>query len=296
MSDKTYIWQSEKSTSSCEECKSLAGKVFANKDDAPSPPLHPNCKCKLVEVERISLLEIKENVSSSHATEEDTLAVKKALIGMGLYNIPSYGLTPYADKAMFDGIKQFQKENNLFPTGEIRRGDETHRLFNEKQKRKKTPDTNDEKRIVSPVANPKIRKDADGDGAFGAPRGARKHNGVDLEIDSNAPVKAPVSGVVERIGKPYSFEQLRNKNNDYYLIVIKDECGYKHELFYVDPWVRSGDRVKAGEVIGKSQSLEKQYPKNNYPNMKNHIHLQVRDNKNQIMNPRTFYKGIIPGL
>ncbi len=57
MSDKTYIWQSEKSTSSCEECKSLAGKVFANKDDAPSPPLHPNCKCKLVEVGEVTILE-----------------------------------------------------------------------------------------------------------------------------------------------------------------------------------------------------------------------------------------------
>ena len=51
MSDKIYIWQSEESDS-CDECKSLNGKVFTNKDDAPSPPLHPNCKCKLVEVEK----------------------------------------------------------------------------------------------------------------------------------------------------------------------------------------------------------------------------------------------------
>ena len=51
MSDKIYIWQSEESDS-CDECKNLNGKVFTNKDDSPSPPLHPNCKCKLVEVEK----------------------------------------------------------------------------------------------------------------------------------------------------------------------------------------------------------------------------------------------------
>jgi len=57
MSDKIYIRQLEESDSTCGECKNLNGKVFTNKDDAPSPPLHSNCKCKLLKVEKVTILE-----------------------------------------------------------------------------------------------------------------------------------------------------------------------------------------------------------------------------------------------
>ena len=45
--NKKYIWMSETGKNTCQECKSLDGKIFTG-DKVPLRP-HPNCKCEVVE-------------------------------------------------------------------------------------------------------------------------------------------------------------------------------------------------------------------------------------------------------
>ncbi|MFQ5972866.1 MAG: peptidoglycan-binding domain-containing protein, partial [Alphaproteobacteria bacterium] len=45
--------------------------------------------------------------------ETDALNVKKALSRLGHYEIPDFGLSPYPDNALFDGLEAFQRRNGL---------------------------------------------------------------------------------------------------------------------------------------------------------------------------------------
>lgn len=55
-------------------------------------------------------------------TESDTLQIKAALVKMGKYEVPSYGITPYPDQAMIEGIRSLQSDLGVDPTGSIRPG------------------------------------------------------------------------------------------------------------------------------------------------------------------------------
>ena len=57
--------------------------------------------------------------------------------------------------------------------------------------------------VISPIPNPKLRNDDSGHGKFGAGRGARKHEGIDIEAPPGTPIQSAVDGTVERIGEPY---------------------------------------------------------------------------------------------
>ncbi len=46
--------------------------------------------------------------------EDDTLKAKHAFKSIGYYDEPSWGMTPYPDQPLFDGIKKFQKDKDLF--------------------------------------------------------------------------------------------------------------------------------------------------------------------------------------
>ncbi len=52
--------------------------------------------------------------------ESDTLQLKHALYQLGHYEMPNYGMTPYPDDRMFEGIKSFQQSLGLEPTGSVR--------------------------------------------------------------------------------------------------------------------------------------------------------------------------------
>ena len=70
------------------------------------------------------LFDVKEPVSSSYSSEEDTVKVKNNLQKLGYYETPSYGMTPYADDPMFEGIKKLQKDHGLTVDGRITPGGE----------------------------------------------------------------------------------------------------------------------------------------------------------------------------
>ncbi len=63
--------------------------------------------------------------SDSNADPHDVLTIKNALRHRGYYKKPDYGLTPYADKGLFDGIKKYQKNKGLKVDGVMKPGGET---------------------------------------------------------------------------------------------------------------------------------------------------------------------------
>ena len=56
--------------------------------------------------------------------------------------------------------------------------------------------------FISPTGKG-IRNDSKGLGHHGAPRGHRKHNGVDLMCDPGQDILMPVDGFIARMSMPY---------------------------------------------------------------------------------------------
>ncbi len=72
------------------------------------------------------MLRISNIISSNSAARgRDVLKIKDALRSRGYYDLPDYGITPYTDEALFDGIKQYQKDKGLKVDGIIKPDGET---------------------------------------------------------------------------------------------------------------------------------------------------------------------------
>ena len=69
--------------------------------------------------------------SSSIVSTTDVQNVKHALNRLGYYAPPKdIGIMGFTDKAIFDALKQFQKDKNLLVTGEMRPSDTTVQMIN----------------------------------------------------------------------------------------------------------------------------------------------------------------------
>lgn len=106
--------------------------------------------------------------------------------------------------------------------------------------------------------------DAQGNGAFGAPRGSRKHVGRDYAVKPGGNVSCPVEGRVSRIGQCYADDPT------FKLVEIHHDRGFVRVL-YVDPCVSPGDDVMPGQTIGLAQDLTSRYP-----GITNHVHMDLR--------------------
>ncbi|MCR5261769.1 MAG: hypothetical protein K6C94_08025, partial [Candidatus Gastranaerophilales bacterium] len=62
--NKKYIWISETGKNTCQECKSLDGKIFTG-DKVPLRP-HPNCKCDAVEYKESNFNQNESNISEKN--------------------------------------------------------------------------------------------------------------------------------------------------------------------------------------------------------------------------------------
>jgi len=123
------------------------------------------------------------------------------------------------------------------------------------------------RRAIRVLRKQAIRNDAAGQGHFGARRGNRTHQGLDLLATPGEPVLAPVAGTFIRSGYPYASDRR------YRLAVIHGN-GQEWKLMYVEPLatLKPGDRVKAGQVIGTAQDVAAKYG----PPMLNHVHVELR--------------------
>lgn len=251
-------------------------------------------------------------------SEDDTLAIKTALGRMGLYREPKYGLTPYPDEAMFDGLRALQIRLGEDPSGSIRPGGpEEEVLFAASSGEASRSDgaSGDgtvhvrehtragthvsaydrnapgggghkarEINIHSPIPGGALRgKDRYGSGAYGAGRknikGGYDHQGVDVVSLPGQDVVSPVAGQVVRIAQPYG------DTNEYKGVEIEAGNGTRVKVFYVDPKAKVGDMVSAGDVIGYDQDITTRYP-----GITNHVHVEVRDSTG-IQDPTPYLRG-----
>lgn len=119
--------------------------------------------------------------------------------------------------------------------------------------------------MISPTGRG-IRNDAGGSGYFKAPRGNRKHKGVDFEAKVGQEVKAPFDMEIIRIAKP---------NTSYLSGIAFHSPPFYGKMFYFEPKKELiGKIVKKGEVIGIAQELQSHYGEK----VGDHIHVQVKVN------------------
>ncbi len=121
-----------------------------------------------------------------------------------------------------------------------------------------------------------------GAGHYGASRGARTHDGVDYMSTAGQQVKAPMSGKVTKISRPYA------SGIDATLlsgVEIEASDGTKCWVWYMQPSVNIvGTVVKAGtSVIGTAKTL-----KNRYKNgITDHVHVRIHSRHGAKINPST---------
>ncbi|MBF0246693.1 MAG: peptidoglycan-binding protein [Alphaproteobacteria bacterium] len=66
---------------------------------------------------------------SSSAHPEDVLNTKTALTRLGFYQPPEWGITDFPDRAMFNGVREFQNANGLKVDGVMKQGGPTENAF-----------------------------------------------------------------------------------------------------------------------------------------------------------------------
>lgn len=67
--------------------------------------------------------------SNANVDLDDAMKTKLALQRLGYYKTPSYGMTPYPDQPLFDGVSALQRDKGLRSTGEMRPGDDTEKAI-----------------------------------------------------------------------------------------------------------------------------------------------------------------------
>lgn len=79
------------------------------------------------------MISIKNIISrAAEAIATDVLKIKHGLDKLAHYKIPDFGLTEYTDEDFFEGIKSFQKKENLKIDGIIKPDGPTLKKMNEK--------------------------------------------------------------------------------------------------------------------------------------------------------------------
>lgn len=105
-----------------------------------------------------------------------------------------------------------------------------------------------------------------GSGHFGAPRGNRVHQGLDIVSRPGESVFSPINGILFREAVPYADDPT------YKGVVIRGSgqwVGTEIKIFYVEGSLCG--QVTSGQEIGRAQDLTRRYP-----GITNHIHLEVR--------------------
>lgn len=133
--------------------------------------------------------------------------------------------------------------------------------------------------IMAKVHLEKRGSDAQGSGEFGAPRGTRKHNGIDYKAQPGDVILSPVAGKVTKLGYPYDPKDAKKGHLRYVQVSAVD--GLDHRLFYIAPCVAIGDRVEVGDPVGVSQDLRPVYP-----GITPHVHYEVKKGA-EFINPES---------
>ncbi len=123
-------------------------------------------------------------------------------------------------------------------------------------------------------------QDKYGSGAFEAPRGKRKHKGIDPICDKGDHILSIGSGRVTKIGYPY--DPTDEKKGHLRYVEVTDGKKNRVRYFYVKPCVTVGQSVYKDTLLGSAQGLLKVYE-----GITNHFHFEVLKgvNGNITLNP-----------
>ena len=126
-------------------------------------------------------------------------------------------------------------------------------------------------KLISPTGKWNVRSDGAGQGWFGAPRGKRLHNGVDLLCVPGQVILSPISGTIVREAYPYAGDLKWSG-----CLIRGDQMEVK--MFYMRLYhhIRKAlpYSIAAGIPIGQAQDVTNRYP--NEKDMKPHVHLELR--------------------
>jgi murein DD-endopeptidase MepM/ murein hydrolase activator NlpD len=117
-----------------------------------------------------------------------------------------------------------------------------------------------------------------GCGSFGASRGDRKHNGLDIVTTPGQTIFSPISGKVTRFPYPYAGDL------NYTGIEIINSS-YKVKIFYMKSTVAIGTQVTKGQAIGVSQNIAAKYS----TQMTNHVHIEVYSASGKLLDPTKLF-------
>jgi hypothetical protein len=126
-------------------------------------------------------------------------------------------------------------------------------------------------RRESPVPGPVVRNDKWGDGTFGAKRGSKVHDGLDLVVVPGQPIFSMIDGAVEK------YEQCYLSDAKWTGIQIAN-TQVRVELWYMEALPDLVRRfVQAGQMVGYAQNISEKYPPTEkIPHeMTPHIHVRV---------------------
>ena len=137
-------------------------------------------------------------------------------------------------------------------------------------------------------------RDGAGSGKFGAGRGSRNHNGVDILSTYGDQILSPMDGYISKVGyRIYSNKCAYLVGVDITGVGIYE--GYKIRLFYVKSNLSKNTPVNRGNPIGSQQSLNnncypKRYNRSGEYKMKNHVHVELYYN-GVLKNPSNYNWG-----
>lgn len=125
--------------------------------------------------------------------------------------------------------------------------------------------------------------DDHGSGSFGAPRGDRDHEGLDLIFQPDALVKAPFDCVISKHGQVYP-SPARYKYIEFKGLPNTPFTDYRVRFMYVLPIANINQNYSKDSVIGKSQDIEALHDQ-----ITDHIHCEVYSIKTgDVIDPTQF--------
>lgn len=113
-----------------------------------------------------------------------------------------------------------------------------------------------------------------GSGAFGAPRGSRRHKGIDFAAPPGTVIHATVNGTVTKLGYPYGDDL------SFRYVEVTSATNLRHRFFYVEPLATLGQYVRVGDDIGTVQDTTVRYE-----GITNHVHYEILKPGGDPINP-----------
>lgn len=134
-------------------------------------------------------------------------------------------------------------------------------------------------------------RDAFGYGHFGAPRGSRKHKGVDVVNEAGQELKSCSDGHISKIGYPY--DPINEAKGHLRYVEVTTASKDRERYFYHLPveGIELGKKVKRGEVIAVAQDTCCIANSD----MTQHLHFEVIrkiDGKDKFINPLKYLEEL----